>query len=64
MFRCNVTGATTSNVLPLGQAAVPVLCEDDPSACVKGPKQPMVSVGGEESGLIAHGQYIYQAEYV
>ncbi|KAE9405808.1 hypothetical protein BT96DRAFT_811684 [Gymnopus androsaceus JB14] len=36
-IRCNVTGATSTT--PVGTPQAPVWCEDDPSACVTGPKQ-------------------------
>jgi hypothetical protein len=49
MFRCQVTGATTGNTLPVGGATVPVLCEKDASSCVAGPKQPMVSHASSEA---------------
>ncbi|KAF9056913.1 hypothetical protein BDP27DRAFT_1372961 [Rhodocollybia butyracea] len=36
-IRCTVTGATSTT--PVGTPQPPVWCEDDPSACVTGPKQ-------------------------
>lgn len=36
-IRCTVTGATSTT--PVGTPQAPVWCEDDPSACVTGPKQ-------------------------
>jgi hypothetical protein len=36
-YRCNVTNATGTNPVGVGQA--PVWCEDDPTQCVQGPKQ-------------------------
>jgi len=52
MYRCNVTGQTNDeNVLPLGGGTVPVECANDPAACVKGPKQPMVSSKSSHLGM-------------
>lgn len=36
-FRCNVTGATSTE--PVGPGKPPVYCDGQPSECVKGPKQ-------------------------
>ncbi|EXJ69370.1 uncharacterized protein A1O5_07406 [Cladophialophora psammophila CBS 110553] len=39
-FKCVVTGATST--IPLGKAQAPVMCDTDPSKCVKGAKQMIV----------------------
>ena len=39
-FKCHVTGST-SKTFP-GKAKPPVYCADDPTKCVKGPKQMIV----------------------
>ncbi|KIW22157.1 uncharacterized protein PV07_12478 [Cladophialophora immunda] len=39
-FKCMVTGATST--IPLAKAQAPVMCDTDPSKCVKGAKQMIV----------------------
>lgn len=39
MYRCQVTGATST--APVMRGAVPVECSANPSSCVSGPKTPM-----------------------
>jgi hypothetical protein len=50
--RCKVTGSTSTK--KLGTPKPPVWCRDDPTKCVKGPKQ-MMAWNRKQASPITHG---------
>ena len=52
-FRCKVTNST--NTKPLPPSVPPVWCEDDPGACIVGPKQITVWNQQERNNVVVTG---------